>query len=124
GALPGGVARTVIPATPAVSDLAIPGRHNQLNAAMAVAAACALDPTLKRPDAERAVRTFKGLPHRLQLVAEKGGVRYYNDSKATTPEACLLAVAAFGDDQAGRVHLIAGGFPQKVRPSPVPPPPP
>ncbi|MGH7241823.1 MAG: UDP-N-acetylmuramoyl-L-alanine--D-glutamate ligase [Phycisphaerales bacterium] len=97
--------------------LAIPGKHNRQNALVAVEAALAAEPTLARAAAEQAVRTFPGLPHRLQLAATfkrgDGAVRCFNDSKSTTPEACLLAVAAFeepGEAGANAVHLIAGGY--------------
>jgi UDP-N-acetylmuramoylalanine--D-glutamate ligase len=50
------------------------------------------------------LRTFTGLPHRVQLVGEGGGVRWYDDSKATTPHAALAAVAGFQS-----VVLVAGG---------------
>ncbi len=49
---------------------------------------------------------FKGLAHRLELVCERGGVRWFNDSKSTTPESAIAGVESFG----GPVILIAGGY--------------
>jgi UDP-N-acetylmuramoylalanine--D-glutamate ligase len=102
-----------------VDDLAIPGEHNQRNAAMAIAAACAADALLAREEAVKHVQTFKGLPHRLELAGEVAGVKYFNDSKSTTPQATLLAVRAFEDVGAARVHLIAGGYDKKSDLSPI-----
>ncbi|MGH2591712.1 MAG: glutamate ligase domain-containing protein, partial [Actinomycetota bacterium] len=62
----------------------------------------------------RAVKAFKALPHRLELVAEVDGVRYVDDSKATNPHATLSAV---GD--ASGVVLIAGGDAKGVDLSPI-----
>ncbi|MBX3378759.1 MAG: UDP-N-acetylmuramoyl-L-alanine--D-glutamate ligase [Phycisphaeraceae bacterium] len=99
------------------AGLSIPGKHNRQNACVAVEAAMALESRLTREASERAVRTFAGLPHRLQLAATikrgSGTIRCFNDSKSTTPEACLLAVGAFeesGEVGAACVHLIAGGY--------------
>jgi UDP-N-acetylmuramoylalanine--D-glutamate ligase len=82
----------------------IRGAHNRENAAAASAAARALG----TPDEQiaEALRTFPGVPHRLEPVAEIGGVRYVNDSKATNVAAALRALAAYADEP---VHLILGG---------------
>ena len=85
--------------------LLIPGAHNILNARLALEA-CALA-GVDRPAAARALEDFPGLPHRLCLVHTHHGVRYFNDSKATTPEAAILALQSF---PAGIVHIILGGY--------------
>jgi|SRR5665213_446133 len=86
-------------------DLLLPGRHNQLNAQAAFAAASALGVTWQ--EAQHAVRDFTGLPHRLQLVHEAAGVRYYNDSIATIPQAAIAALDSFPPK---RVIQIVGGY--------------
>jgi UDP-N-acetylmuramoylalanine--D-glutamate ligase len=107
-----GVRRVIISRGSGVSGLAIPGRHNALNAQMAVEAALALgQPGLTRDQAEAHARTFAGLPHRLQYVESPRGLRCYNDSKSTTPDSTLLALDAFRETPGlARVHLIAGGY--------------
>jgi UDP-N-acetylmuramoylalanine--D-glutamate ligase len=86
--------------------LRVPGRHNQQNAACAAAAAevAGIDAAAIRA----ALASYGGLPHRLQLVGEIGGRRFYNDSKSTTPEATLAALVAIE----GPVWLLAGGQPK------------
>jgi UDP-N-acetylmuramoylalanine--D-glutamate ligase len=84
-------------------ELALRGPHNLRNAMAAAAAALArgLD-----PDAVRAgLRTFAGVPHRLEEVAQRDGVLYVNDSKATNVAAALVALASFEVP----VHAILGG---------------
>lgn len=84
--------------------LDVPGRHNRENAAAALAVAHALGV----PDDEAAalLGTFQALPHRLQRVAERGGVTYYDDSKSTTPESALTALRSFGTP----LLVILGGY--------------
>jgi UDP-N-acetylmuramoylalanine--D-glutamate ligase len=80
------------------------GRHNQLNAAAAIAAARALG----APAAaiQRALLAYRALPHRLAWVESVGGVSFYDDSKATNVGAAVAAIASL--DEPGLV-LIAGG---------------
>ena len=83
--------------------LPLPGAHNLLNAAAASAACLALG---IEPDvAGDALRSFAGVPHRLELVADSGGVRWFNDSKSTNVGSTLTALAALDCP----VHLILGG---------------
>jgi UDP-N-acetylmuramoylalanine--D-glutamate ligase len=81
----------------------IPGPHNRENAAAATAAARAAG--LDDDAIAEALRTFPGVPHRLELVAEIAGVRYVNDSKATNTAAARRALQAFD----APLHLILGG---------------
>jgi UDP-N-acetylmuramoylalanine--D-glutamate ligase len=83
------------------------GAHNRENAAAATAAARAAG--IDDEAIAEALRSFAGVPHRLELVAEHDGVRYVNDSKATNVAAALRALAAYADEP---VHLILGGSPK------------
>jgi UDP-N-acetylmuramoylalanine--D-glutamate ligase len=85
-------------------ELTIPGRHNQLNAKAAFTAASAVG--VRFEAAQQAVRTFPGLPHRLQLVHSKHGVRYFDDSIGTIPTAAAAALKSF---DRGTVIQILGG---------------
>jgi UDP-N-acetylmuramoylalanine--D-glutamate ligase len=85
-------------------ELPVPGEHNVANA-LAAALACRLA-GCPREAIVRGLREYRPLPHRLELVGEIGGVRFYNDSKATNPDAAACALAAF---PAGAIHLVLGG---------------
>ena len=80
-----------------------PGLHNHQNACAAYGAARALG--LGPREIEVGLASFRGLPHRSQPVAEIGGVRFVNDSKATNADAAAKALAAFG-----RIRWICGGL--------------
>lgn len=98
-------AMAVIEDEPLDITLAIPGEHNRLNATLAVAAVEAAG--VSREDAVAALQTFRGLPHRLCLVHEYRGVRCYDDSKCTTPDAAKLAIDCFTP---GSARIILGGY--------------
>ncbi len=86
--------------------LAIPGEHNRYDAALAMEAARALG--LDDEPIQSALESFHGVPGRLELVREVGGVSYYNDTTATTPEATLAALRAL-DTGTANIILIMGG---------------
>jgi UDP-N-acetylmuramoylalanine--D-glutamate ligase len=90
-----------------VSDLLIPGSHNQANALAALALGSAVG--LEIEGMLAALRRFPGLPHRTQFVAEHQGVRWYNDSKGTNVGACVAALEGLESETEGRTLLIAGG---------------
>jgi UDP-N-acetylmuramoylalanine--D-glutamate ligase len=81
----------------------LPGAHNRENAAAAVAAARAVG--IGDDALANALRTFAGVPHRLELVREVNGVRFVNDSKATNPEAAARALASYPPG----LRVILGG---------------
>ena len=83
----------------------LPGRHNMENAL--AAAAVGHIAGLSDDAINEAIRGFKGVEHRLELVGEWAGVRWYNDSKATNPDAGRVALSAF---PGAPVILIAGGY--------------
>jgi UDP-N-acetylmuramoylalanine--D-glutamate ligase len=86
-----------------LQDIPLAGMHNVENVLASVAAA-----RLAGADAAaiaKGVRSFSGVEHRLEFVAEIGGVRYYNDSKATNVDATLKALEAFP----GRILVVLGG---------------
>jgi UDP-N-acetylmuramoylalanine--D-glutamate ligase len=92
-------------------DLALAGIHNQLNAQGAFAAANILGVTWDQ--AQGAIRDFRGLPHRLEVVHERDGIRFVNDSIATIPEAAIAALDSF---PVKRVIQIVGGSMKKDPP--------
>jgi UDP-N-acetylmuramoylalanine--D-glutamate ligase len=81
----------------------LPGAHNHQNACAAYAVCRALG--IAPRDIEQGFHSFKGLPHRSQLIAEAGGVSYVNDSKATNVDAAEKALRAFEN-----VRWICGGL--------------
>jgi UDP-N-acetylmuramoylalanine--D-glutamate ligase len=86
-----------------VNEVPLRGRHNLAN--VLAASATAHTAGIERSAMQAAIRAFEGVPHRLQTVAEHGGVRYVDDSIATAPERSIAALAAFDEP----LVLIAGG---------------
>jgi UDP-N-acetylmuramoylalanine--D-glutamate ligase len=87
----------------ATRELGLFGEHNVANAMAAAAAALSMG--LDRDAVREGLRSFAGVPHRLEEVAEIGGVRFVNDSKATNVASALVGLSAFE----GGVHAILGG---------------
>lgn len=94
------------PVTPI--ELQVVGFHNQVNAsaALVVAEIFGVEPAAAR----QALASYKALEHRIEFVREVKGVRYYNDSIATTPESVMVAIDAFKEPKV----FILGGYDKKV----------
>lgn len=90
-----------------VTEMSLFGKHNQFNAL--AAAALALAAGASRQAIASTLRSFRGLAHRCELVAERHGVRWVNDSKGTNIGATLAALAGLRSSVAGKLILIAGG---------------
>ena len=104
-AVPGGADRVEFRADdPLPAEPLIPGDHNRENAAAATAAARAAG--IEEDAIAAALRTFPGVEHRLELVDERDGVRFVNDSKATNTAAARRGIAAYSDQP---LRLILGG---------------
>jgi len=88
-----------------IPPMPLPGQHNMENAL--AAAAVGRIAGLSDETINTAIRSFKGVEHRLELVGEWAGVRWFNDSKATNPDAGRVALRAF---PGAPVVLIAGGY--------------
>jgi len=86
-----------------IDEVALPGKHNLENAAAASMAAVLAGVDL--PTIKHVLKTFKGLPHRIEFVATIRGARFYDDSFSTTPETAIAAIEAFSDPKI----LILGG---------------
>lgn len=89
------------------SDIKIPGEHNVDNY---LAAICAVNGLVKKETVSKVARTFGGVPHRLELIREFNGVKFYNDSIASSPTRTAAGLRSFKN----KVILIAGGYDKKI----------
>ena len=87
-----------------VDELQILGTHNYENVMVAVAMAAAFGVPME--SIRRSVKAFGGVEHRIEFVAEKRGVAYYNDSKGTNPDAAIRGIQAMNRP----TYLIGGGY--------------
>ena len=99
----GGVRRELMPA----SDIRIPGAHNVYNMMMAAAV---VQGYASDDDIRAVATTFGGVEHRIEFVREKDGVKYYNDSIASSPTRTIAGLNSFQQ----KVILIAGGYDKHI----------
>ncbi|TAK72478.1 MAG: UDP-N-acetylmuramoyl-L-alanine--D-glutamate ligase [Gammaproteobacteria bacterium] len=103
----------------AVAELPVAGKHYQANALASLAISRGFG--LPFTPMLQTLREFKGLPHRCQLVRERDGVKWYNDSKGTNVGATQAAILGLGSDISGKLILIAGGVGKNADFSPLVP---
>ena len=89
------------------ADIRIPGVHNIENY---MAAACAVEGLATDEDIDAVARSFAGVEHRIEFVREKDGVKYYNDSIASSPSRTIAGLHSFRQ----KLVLIAGGYDKKI----------
>ena len=89
------------------ADIRIPGVHNIENY---MAAACAVEGLATDEDIDAVARSFAGVEHRIEFVREKDGVKYYNDSIASSPSRTIAGLRSFPE----QVILIAGGYDKHI----------
>lgn len=87
-----------------VNELKLLGRHNHENVMAAVAISSKMG--VPMDTIRKVLREFKAVEHRIEFVTERFGVKYYNDSKGTNPDAAMQAIKAMP----GPTLLIAGGY--------------
>jgi UDP-N-acetylmuramoylalanine--D-glutamate ligase len=92
-------------------EMKLRGLHNVENVLAALAAGLAAGASIE--SMHQTVRNFEPVEHRLEFVTELNGVKFYNDSKATSVDATLKALEAFANDE-GKVVLILGGLGKKA----------
>lgn len=85
-------------------EIFIPGEHNLENALAAIS--CTLPFGIEKDTIEQVLKTFRGVEHRIEFVAEINGIKFYNDSKGTNTDAAEKALRAFESP----IILIAGGY--------------
>ncbi len=90
-----------------ISDILLPGVHNIENY---MAAILAVDGLADDESIRRTARSFGGVKHRIELVRAVNGVRYYNDSIASSPSRTISGLSSFSE----KVILIAGGYDKQV----------
>ncbi len=95
-----------------LSEIQIPGEHNIENALAAVCVAKIL--RVPNNTIRRQISLFKGVPNRLELIRTLNGVRYYNDTTATAPDAAISALKTLGNADKKNIILIAGGANKKL----------
>ncbi len=95
-----------------LSEIQIPGEHNIENVLAAASVAKIL--RVSNKIIRRQIAIFKGVPNRLELIRALNGVKYYNDTTATAPDAAISALKTLGNADKKNIILIAGGANKKL----------